>query len=94
MGLFDSVAGAVLGKVLGGEQGNMAQVAMEMFNQHGGLPGILDKFNNAGLSTEAASWVGSADCTSSVGESSGAGASPPSASVEVDSPSSASSSDS
>lgn len=57
MGLFDSVAGAVLGKVLGGEQGNMAQVAMEMFNQHGGLPGILDKFNNAGLSTEAASWV-------------------------------------
>lgn len=59
MGLFDSVAGAVLGKVLGGsEQGGMAQVAMEMFNQNGGLPGILDKFNNAGLATEAASWVG------------------------------------
>lgn len=58
MGLFDSVAGAVLGKVLGGEQGNMAQVAMEMFNQYGGLPGILEKFNNAGLNTEATSWVG------------------------------------
>lgn len=58
MGLFDSVAGAVLGKVLGGEHGGMAQVAMEMFNQNGGLPGILDKFNNAGLATETASWVG------------------------------------
>ncbi len=61
MGLFDSVAGAVLGKMLGGEQGNMAQVAMEMFNQHGGLPGILDKFNQGGLATEASSWVGKGD---------------------------------
>jgi hypothetical protein len=33
MGLFDSVANAVLGKVTGGEQGGLAQMAMEMFNQ-------------------------------------------------------------
>ena len=58
MGLFDSVAGAVLGKVMGGEQGGMAQVAMEMFNQHGGLNGILEKFKSGGLGDVAASWVG------------------------------------
>ncbi len=57
MGLFDSIAGAVLGKV-GGEQGGMAQVAMEMFNQNGGLNGILDKFKAGGLGEAAASWVG------------------------------------
>ena len=56
MGLFDSVAGAVLGK-LGGEQGGMAQIALEMFNQNGGLSGILEKFNAGGLAEQAASWV-------------------------------------
>ena len=57
MGLFDSVAGAVMGK-LGGEQGSMTQVAMEMFNQHGGLGGIIEKFKEGGLGEQAASWVG------------------------------------
>ena len=57
MGLFDSIAGAVLGK-LGGEQGGMAQVAMEMFNQNGGLSGVLEKLNAGGLAEQAASWVG------------------------------------
>lgn len=57
MGLFDSIAGAVLGKI-GGEQGGMAQAAMEMFNQNGGLSGVLDKFKEGGLADAAASWVG------------------------------------
>ena len=57
MGLFDSIAGAVLGK-MGGEQGSMAQAAMEMFNQNGGLSGVLDKFKEGGLADAAASWVG------------------------------------
>ncbi len=57
MGLLDSVAGAVLGK-LGGQQGGMAQVAMEMFNQNGGLAGVLEKFKAGGLGDVAASWVG------------------------------------
>jgi uncharacterized protein YidB (DUF937 family) len=57
MGLFDSVAGAVLGK-LGGEQGGMAQIAMEMFNQHGGVAGLVEKFQAGGLGDVAASWVG------------------------------------
>jgi uncharacterized protein YidB (DUF937 family) len=58
MGLLDSVAGAVLGKVMGGGQGGMAQIAMEMFNQHGGIGGVLDKFKAGGLGDAAASWVG------------------------------------
>jgi uncharacterized protein YidB (DUF937 family) len=57
MGLLDSVAGAVLGK-FGGQQGGMAQVALDMFNQHGGIGGVLDKFKQGGLADAAASWVG------------------------------------
>jgi uncharacterized protein YidB (DUF937 family) len=57
MGLFDSVAGAVLGKMMG-DKGGMAQIALDMFNQNGGLGGILDKFKEGGLGEQAASWVG------------------------------------
>jgi uncharacterized protein YidB (DUF937 family) len=57
MGLFDSVAGAVLGKMMG-DKGGVAQVAMEMLNQQGGLSGVLDKFKEGGLGDLAASWVG------------------------------------
>ncbi len=60
MGLFDSIAGAVLGKTAG-EQGNMAQVAIDLFNQNGGLSGILDKFKENGLGETAASWVGTGE---------------------------------
>ncbi|HEY3299819.1 MAG TPA: YidB family protein [Methylophilaceae bacterium] len=60
MGLFDSVAGAVLGK-LGGEQGSMAQMAIELLNQHGGLSGVLDKFKEGGLASQVASWVGTGE---------------------------------
>jgi uncharacterized protein YidB (DUF937 family) len=57
MGLLDGLAGQVLGKMMG-EKGGMAQVALEMFNQNGGLSGILDKFKEGGLAEQAASWVG------------------------------------
>jgi uncharacterized protein YidB (DUF937 family) len=57
MGLLDSIAGAVLGK-LGGQQGGMAQIAMDMFNQNGGLEGVLGKLKESGLAEQAASWVG------------------------------------
>lgn len=57
MGLLDSIAGSVLGKI-GGEQGGIAQIAMDLFNQNGGLSGILEKFNAGGLGEAAASWVG------------------------------------
>ena len=58
MGLLDSVAGAVLGKVLGGSQGGVGQIAMDMLNNSGGLGGLLDKFKQGGLAEQAASWVG------------------------------------
>ncbi len=57
MGLFDSLAGNMLGK-LGGEKGAIAQVAIDLFNQNGGLPGVLEKFKAAGFADEVASWVG------------------------------------
>jgi len=61
MGLFDGVAGAVLGKVLGGgqagDQGGLTDIALELFNQNGGIGGILDKFKEGGLGDAAASWV-------------------------------------
>ncbi len=57
MGLFDSIAGEVLGKMMG-EKGQIAQVAMDMFNQNGGLEGILEKFKQGGLAEQAASWGG------------------------------------
>ncbi len=60
MGFFDNVAGAVLGK-LGGEDGNMAQVAIDLFNQNGGVEGILQKFKDNGLAQQAASWVGTGE---------------------------------
>lgn len=55
--MFDSLVGSVLGKVMGDKAG-MAQVAMEIFNNNGGLSGIVDKFKAGGLSEQVASWVG------------------------------------
>jgi len=60
MGLFNSIAGSVLGK-LGGEQGGAAQIAMDLFNQHGGLAGVLEKFKDNGLAEQTASWIGKGD---------------------------------
>lgn len=57
MGLFDSLAGAVLSKV-GGDKGAMVQVAMDLFNQNGGLEGVIEKFKAGGLMEQVASWVG------------------------------------
>ncbi len=61
MGLLDNVAGAVIGNMLGGDKGGMAKIAMEMFNQNGGLGGLLTKFNDGGLADVAGSWVGQGD---------------------------------
>jgi len=57
MGLLDGIAGQVLGKMMG-DKGGMAQIALDMFNQHGGLEGVLAKFKEGGLGEAAASWVG------------------------------------
>lgn len=39
----------------------MAQVAMDMLNQNGGLSGVLEKFKEGGLAEQAASWVGTGE---------------------------------
>lgn len=57
MGLFDSIAGAVMTSVLGQEKGNLIKVAMDLVQQHGGLQGVLEKFQQAGLANEVASWI-------------------------------------
>ena len=62
MGLLDGLMGSVLGKVLGGGQQNaLVEAAMGLLgggSQAGGLTGLLDKFNAAGLGDQAQSWVG------------------------------------
>ena len=59
MGLFDSIAGAAISKLSGGgSQGAMVQAAITLFNEHGGLAGILHKFRENGMEAEVASWVG------------------------------------
>lgn len=60
MGLFDSVLGAVMGKVQ--EQGGMASVLGSLLandGEQGGLQGLVDKFNSAGLGETVQSWIGS-----------------------------------
>lgn len=61
MGLFDGIAGAVVGNMLGGDKGGLASIAMDMLNQNGGLGGILEMFQQNGLADQAASWVGSGE---------------------------------
>jgi len=60
MGLFDSLAGAVLSN-MSGDKGAMLQIAMDLFKQNGGLEGVVAKFNEAGLSEQAASWISKGD---------------------------------
>lgn len=60
MGLFDGIASAVIGK-LAGSQGSVAQVALELVNQNGGLSGVLEKFNQGGLANLVTSWVGTGE---------------------------------
>lgn len=62
MGLLDSVLGNVLGGMMnnsGQAQGGnpLMQMAMQLFQQHGGLAGIVDMFKKQGLAQEADSWV-------------------------------------
>ena len=72
MGLLDSVLSAVGGQTQGGEglsgllgmlgnQPQLMQVATSLLGNdgaHGGLTGLMDKFQQAGLGDVLASWVG------------------------------------
>ncbi|MEW6677666.1 MAG: YidB family protein [Pseudomonadota bacterium] len=66
MGLLDGVIGNVLNN-LGNEAGNpaggnaMLQIVTGLIQQNGGLPGLLDKFGQAGLGQQVASWISQGD---------------------------------
>ena len=63
MSLLDQLAGQAMSalgnKGADGEasSGLMASV-MDLVNQHGGLPGLLQKFQESGLGDQVASWIG------------------------------------
>jgi len=65
MGLLDGLLGSVLGNVLGGQQGGaggLASVVGSMLSndgEHGGLGGLVAKFEQAGLGNVVSSWIGS-----------------------------------
>lgn len=64
MSLFDTlkqVAGGVVGQQAGtaaGGQGVMVDAIQGLIQQHGGLSGLLSKFQQNGLGAQVASWVG------------------------------------
>jgi uncharacterized protein YidB (DUF937 family) len=57
MGLLDSLLGSMMG---GGAQGQspLLQAALQVIQQNGGLPGIINKFQQGGMGTQVGSWVG------------------------------------
>jgi len=60
MGLFDSIVGAAMGQVQ--QQGGLAGALGGLLandGAQGGLSGLIDKFNQAGLGEVIRSWIGS-----------------------------------
>lgn len=57
MGLLDSLLGNVSAGSAPG-QCSLAVVALQLIQQHGGLPGIIGKFEQGGLAAQANSRVG------------------------------------
>lgn len=60
MGLFDQLLGGIVGQLGDGAQKNsLMELATSVIqNQPGGLGGLLQKFQSAGLGEHAKSWVG------------------------------------
>lgn len=67
MSFLDNMLGGALQGALGNitsmasgntQQSQLLQTAMQLIQQNGGLPGILDKFKQAGFGDHVASWVG------------------------------------
>lgn len=57
MGFLDNLLGTALGGSAPG-QSPLALVALQLIQQHGGLPGIISQFERGGLADQAGSWVG------------------------------------
>jgi uncharacterized protein YidB (DUF937 family) len=56
MGILDTLLqNVVVGTQQG--QGSMLQVALQLLQQNGGLPGIISKFEHGGMADHVGSWV-------------------------------------
>lgn len=60
MSLFDSL-GSVIGDALSGKPINLMSVAEDVFENAGGLDGILAQLNQSGLGHQVSSWIGTGD---------------------------------
>jgi uncharacterized protein YidB (DUF937 family) len=58
MGILDGLLENVLGIGAQQSQGSMLQVALQVLEQNGGLPGIISKFEHGGMADHVGSWVG------------------------------------
>ncbi len=58
MSFLDSVVGAVSNEIGGGQQQGLLQAGMSLIEQHGGVQGIISKFQEGGLASEVQSWIG------------------------------------
>ena len=66
MGLFDQLAGQVMGSLGAQQQDSVSQGAlltsvMGMIDRAGGLPAILQQLKDSGLSEHVASWIGNGE---------------------------------
>jgi uncharacterized protein YidB (DUF937 family) len=57
MGMIDQLLAGLMGSSSQG-QSPMLQMALQLIQQNGGLPGIISKFQNGGLGAQTSSWVG------------------------------------
>jgi uncharacterized protein YidB (DUF937 family) len=56
MGILDALLQSVLVGTQQG-QGSLLQVALQLLQQNGGLPGIISKFEHGGMADHVGSWV-------------------------------------
>jgi len=60
MGMLDGLLGSLMGGMQqggGAQQSPLMQIALQLMQQNGGLPGILGRFQQAGYGAQADSWV-------------------------------------
>ena len=58
MGMLDSLLGGMMGGGTQQAQNPLVQMALQMIQQNGGLPGIISKFQHGGMTEHVDSWVG------------------------------------
>ena len=57
MSLFDDMAKSALGALGGDKGGNLASVASQLLTQEGGLNGLVQKFEQAGMGDMIKGWI-------------------------------------